>query len=83
MKYPYHVRLEQYEDGTAEWVARSESLKHCIGVGDTLEAAVKELSENEAVWLETAEEEDFVIPPVPKARPLKRTMQSTPIVQPA
>jgi len=65
MKYPYYVRLIQETDGEQYWVAKSESLKGCIGAGDTPEEAVKELEENEIAWLETALEFGTEIPPVP------------------
>lgn len=65
MKYPYRVNLVQEADGERYWVARSESLKGCIGTGDTPEDAVKELEENEVAWLETALEFGAEIPEVP------------------
>ena len=65
MKYPYFVRLIQETDGEQYWVAKSESLKGCIGAGDTPEEAVKELEENEIAWIETALEFGTEIPPVP------------------
>ena len=65
MKYPYRVSLVQEADGERYWVARSESLKGCIGTGDTPEDAVKELEENEITWLETAQEFGAEIPEVP------------------
>lgn len=65
MKYPYSIELFREADGTLEWVARSKSLKGCIGVGDTQETAVKELAENEVAWLETASEVGIPIPDVP------------------
>lgn len=68
MKYPYRVRLIQEADNEEYWVAKSESLKGCIGVGETSEEAVKELEENEIAWLETALEFGTEIPPIPLER---------------
>lgn len=65
MKYGYAIRLIQEDDGERCWVAKSTSLDGCIGTGDTQEEAVRELEENEAAWLETAEELGLEIPPVP------------------
>lgn len=65
MKYPYSTLLFREDDGECYWVARSESLKGCIGTGDTPEEAVKELEENEISWLEAAKEFGTEIPPVP------------------
>lgn len=64
MKYPFSVYYtEEYESPC--WVARSSVLKGCIGVGITSEEAIKELSENEVAWLETAEQVGILIPKVP------------------
>ena len=68
MKYPYRVELIEEADGERCWVARSESLKGCIGTGDTPEEAAKELEENEVAWLETAQEYGTKIPAVPYER---------------
>lgn len=68
MKYPYRVELIEEADGERCWVARSESLKGCIGTGDTPEEAAKELEENEVAWLETAQEYGTEIPAVPYER---------------
>ena len=64
MIYPYNVMLTREEEDTC-WVAKSLCLKGCIGVGDSPEAAVKELAENEEAWLETARELQMEIPAVP------------------
>ncbi len=64
MRYPFSAFYEK-NDNVAYWVAKSASLKGCIGQGDTLEEALKELQENENAWLETAEEAGIAIPEVP------------------
>lgn len=63
MRYPYSVYQMQVEQHKF-WAAKSLQLNGCIGQGDTIEEAVKELEENEAVWLETAEEVGIPIPAV-------------------
>lgn len=60
-KYGYSVGLRQHGDKVF-WVAQSMDLSGCVGQGDTIEAAVVELVENEKVWLETAEEENIPVP---------------------
>ncbi len=64
MRYPYRTQLIQEADGERYWVARSDSLKGCIGTGETLDEAVRELEENEIAWLETAREYGIEIPSV-------------------
>ncbi len=56
----YQMRVENH----TFWVAESKSLKGCVGQGDTSDAAIKELEQNEKEWLETAKEFDIPIPPV-------------------
>ena len=68
MKYPYRVVKIQESDGEIYWVAKSESLKGCIGTGETPEEAARELEENEIAWLEAAQEYKFEIPEVPIER---------------
>ncbi len=64
MKYGYLV--EHYEsEGHIFWVAKSETLKGCVGQGDTQDEAIAELAESEADWLETAQEYGIPIPEVP------------------
>lgn len=61
MKYP--CRIFQAEvDGHIFWVAESECLIGCVGQGDTSEAAMSALEENEREWLETASELHIPIP---------------------
>ena len=63
MKYPYRVFKAEYE-GKAFWVAKSDSLKGCVGQGDSLEEALNELEENEVAWIETAKEFGIAIPDI-------------------
>lgn len=63
MKYGFNTFQAKVDDHVF-WVAKSNSLKGCVGQGDTLEEAIKELEENEKEWLETAEEYDIPIPAV-------------------
>lgn len=63
MKYPFHVYQTRVEDHVF-WIAKSDSLKGCVGQGDTQEIAIKELSDNENAWLEAAKEAGIPIPDV-------------------
>ena len=55
MIYPYMVY--KVVNGEEEyWVAKSTSLKGCIGQGISTKEAETELEENEIAWLETAKE---------------------------
>jgi len=64
MIYPFSASCEVYGERKI-WVARSKSLKGCLGQGDTLEQAIAELQDNEKGWLETAEVAGIPIPEVP------------------
>ena len=64
MKYPFSVFQTEIE-GHVFWIAKSLYLKGCVGQGDTQEEAMKELSENEDAWLETAGEVGIPIPEIP------------------
>lgn len=44
------------------WIAKSVSLKGCVGQGNTSREAIRELEENERVWLSVAKEERIPIP---------------------
>ena len=59
IKYPFKV-FQTEMDGHIFWIAKSNYLKGCVGQGDLQEEAIKELEENEAAWLETAEEAAFL-----------------------
>ncbi len=67
IKYPFKV-FQTEMDGHIFWIAKSNYLKGCVGQGDLQEEAIKELEENEAAWLETAEEAGIPIPPIPIER---------------
>lgn len=61
MLYPYTVKYyEANEHGF--WIAKSLTLKGCVGQGDTDSQAIKELETNETEWLQTARELDIPIP---------------------
>ena len=53
MIYPFQL-YRQKEGKHSFWVAKSLSLKGCVGQGDTPEKAVAELEGNEEEWLSTA-----------------------------
>ena len=53
MIYPFQLN-RQKERKHSFWVAKSLSLKGCVGQGDTPEKAVAELEGNEEEWLSTA-----------------------------
>ena len=55
MKYPFYTYIDE-TDGHVYWVAKSLSLKGCVGQGDTLDDAISELAANERAWLEAARE---------------------------
>ncbi len=64
MLYPFQVYPMKVEDHTF-WVAKSSSLKGCVGQGDTVSEAISELDTNEKEWIETAKEVGIPIPEVP------------------
>lgn len=64
MKYPYDVKRTQVE-GRSFWIARSNTLKGCVGQGDSIEEAVLELQLNEDAWIETAKDINIPIPNIP------------------
>lgn len=61
MKYGFTVEMIESE-GRKFWVAKSKDLEYCVGQGDTCDEAIKELEQNELVWLEMAEEDGEKIP---------------------
>ena len=61
MKYPFYTYIDEL-DGHTFWVAKSLSLKGCVGQGDTVDDAISELAANEAAWLEEAREFGIAIP---------------------
>ena len=72
MKYSFTMNRINH-DGDLIWVAKSNELIHCYGVGDTQEEALDELAENEKAWLETAVEKGY---PIPEVRVEKATTYS-------
>lgn len=63
MKYEFEVYQMEVEEHLF-WVAKSKVLKGCVGQGETVDDAIKELESNELEWLETAKEFDIPIPPI-------------------
>ena len=63
IKYPFKV-YQTEKEGHIFWVAKSTSLKGCVGQGDLMADAIAELEENEKAWLETAEEVGIPIPEI-------------------
>lgn len=61
MKYSFETYQMNVENHLF-WVAKSKSLKGCVGQGDTVTEAIAELQENENSWLETASECGIHIP---------------------
>ena len=61
IKYPFKVYQTEVE-GHIFWVAKSSSLKGCVGQADLMADAITELEENEKAWLETAKETGIPIP---------------------
>ena len=82
MRYPYSVYQMQVEQHRF-WIAKSLQLNGCVGQGDTAEEAVQELEENEAVWLETAEEMGIPIPIVQVEMPQEYSGKMTLRVSPS
>lgn len=63
MLYPFQVYQSRVEDHVF-WVAKSASLKGCVGQGETAEEAISELEANEREWIATAREVGIPIPAV-------------------
>ena len=63
MLYPFQVYRSEVEQHMF-WVAKSASLKGCVGQG-AAEEAISELEENEQEWLAAAKEAAIPIPAVP------------------
>ena len=64
MRYPFNVYQTTVENHTF-WIAECPALKGCVGQGETIDEAIKELEINEAEWLATAEEVGIPIPDIP------------------
>ena len=63
ISYPFKV-FQTEIDNEVFWVAKSTCLKGCIGQGENIEEALKELEENELAWLETAKQVGIPIPEI-------------------
>ena len=63
MKYEFEVYQMKVEEHLF-WVAKSKSLKGCVGQGETSAEAISELEQNEIEWLETAEQCGIPIPKI-------------------
>lgn len=63
MNYSYSMSRVNH-DGDLIWVAKSNELKNCYGVGDTQTEALEELETNEAAWIEIAHANNYTIPEV-------------------
>lgn len=61
MLYEFNVYQTDVENHVF-WIAESKVLKGCVGQGETSDAAIKELEENEQEWLKTAKEFNIKIP---------------------
>lgn len=64
MIYPFSVIQTEVEHHVF-WIAKSNSLKGCVGQGETMDEAMKELEANEQEWIETAREVGIPIPEIP------------------
>lgn len=61
MLYPFDLSMVKNGSKTI-WIAKSVSLKGCVWQGDTSREAIRELEENERVWISVAKEERIPIP---------------------
>lgn len=61
MKYEFKVYQMQVDDHLF-WIAKSTTLKGCVGQGDSVQEAISELEINESEWLITAENCNIPIP---------------------
>lgn len=64
MKYGFSVFQQEANDHVF-WIAKSNVLKGCVGQGDSCDAAIAELAENEIEWLQTAEALSIPVPNEP------------------
>lgn len=55
----YQMQVEEH----FFWIAESKALKGCVGQGDTLLEAIKELEGNELEWISAAKESGIPVPP--------------------
>ena len=64
MLYPFQVYQTQVGEHNF-WVAKSASLKRCVGQGGTSGEAISKLAQNEQEWIATAKEAGIPVPAVP------------------
>ena len=64
MIYPFYVFQNNVENHVF-WVAKSASLKGCVGQGDSISEAISELEINEDEWISAAKETGIPIPAKP------------------
>lgn len=64
MLYPFQVYQNMVEQHVF-WVAKSMSLKGCVGQGETPQEAILELEANEQDWITTAKEVGIPVPAIP------------------
>lgn len=64
MKYSYYTYLLETRTGSV-WVAESLALKGCVGQGEDISSAVRELEANELEWLYAATKSGIDIPEEP------------------
>ena len=63
MKYEFETYQMKVE-GHLFWVAKSKSLKGCVGQGETSAEAISELEQNESEWLKAAKQCGIPIPQI-------------------
>lgn len=63
MKYPFDVCYTKTEYET-RWIARSKFLPYTIGIGETMDEAIKLLEELEELVLQPCDEKDTSVPPL-------------------
>jgi len=68
MLYPFQVYQSKVEQHVF-WIAKSASLKGCVGQGETAAEAISELEANEQEWVATAKQVGIPIPAVPVEAP--------------
>ena len=58
MEHPLKVYLIHFDDGRTEWCVEYPKLKGCVGGGDTIEGAVKNVEASKQVYLKCLENEE-------------------------
>ena len=70
MKYGF-VIYKMKVDEHVFWIAESRDLNGCVGQGDTIEEAIRELENNEVEWLDAAKEYGIDIPEPSVEQPIE------------